>query len=183
MSLLQIVTENHDTFRQFQDFVDATTSSDFFEGLGTVFGQAITAIGHGGSELLQAAGHGLHDGLNGLGDFTSKVTRGLSTSAGTLLVSGGHAVRDVEHGTTNLFSKIFGGIGGAVLWAVFLVVLATIAYIYFRRTPSCFRNKPTVGETTAPPPSPLPLCEDCDLPLAQLLPSSDHPEMSTTRDL
>ena len=114
LPFLQIVTENHATFQQIHQFT-TSTGGDFFQGLGSIFGHAISAISQGGSQLLKAAGHGLNEGLYGLGDFSEKVTNSMAKTTGTLLEKGGHAIHDVEKGSASLFKLIFGGIGGAVL--------------------------------------------------------------------
>ena len=111
-----------------------STGGDSFQGLGSVFGHAISAISKGGSQLLTAAGHGLKEGLHGLGDFSEKVTNGMAKTTGTLLEKGGHAIHDVEKGSASLCKSIFGGIGGAVLWGVVLLVIAGIAYSRFHNS-------------------------------------------------
>ena len=162
-SLLQIVTENHATFQQIHQFT-TSTGGDFFQGLGSVFGHAISAISKGGSQLLKAAGHGLNEGLHGLGDFSAKVTNGMAKTTGTLLEKGGHAIHDVEKGSASLFKSIFGGIGGAVLWGVVLLLLAGIAYSRFHNSCSLSRRSPK-KESVIPGQFEITACNTCELPL------------------
>eukprot|EP00794_Sanderia_malayensis_P014655 gene14655-16173_t len=125
--LLEIVTNNYGTFQEIGQFAD-NNGGDFFTGLGQVLGRTISALGTGGSKLLDAAGRSVNTALHGIGDAGVKVATGMTQSAGSLTEKGGHAIRDVEHGTVSLSHSIFGSIGGAILWGVVVLVIAYLLY-------------------------------------------------------
>eukprot|EP00794_Sanderia_malayensis_P020904 gene20904-22954_t len=160
LSLLDIVTNNYGTFQEIRQFAD-NNGGDFFTGLGQVLGRTISALGTGGSKLLDAAGRSVNTALHGIGDAGVKVATGMTQSAGSLIEKGGHAIRDVEHGTASLFHSIFGSIGGAILWGVVVLV---IAYLLYSRFAS---HCTTCGQRASPQGSSnielheLPPCERC----------------------
>eukprot|EP00794_Sanderia_malayensis_P015475 gene15475-17055_t len=160
LSLLEIVTNNYGTFQEIGQFAD-NNGGDFFTGLGQVIGRTISALGTGGSKLLDAAGRSVNTALHGIGDAGVKVATGMTQSAGSLIEKGGHAIHDVEHGTASLFHSIFGSIGGAILWGVVVLV---IAYLLYSRFAS---HCTTCGQRASPQGSSnielheLPPCERC----------------------
>eukprot|EP00794_Sanderia_malayensis_P002358 gene2358-2718_t len=93
----EIATNNYGTFQEIGQFAD-NNGGDFFTGLGQVLGRTISALGTGGSKLLDAAGRSVNTALHGIGDAGVKVATGMTQSAGSLIEKGGHAIRDVEHG-------------------------------------------------------------------------------------
>ena len=95
LSILQVVTTSHFTLHQFNSFAATHDNGDIFEGLGSSFGKAISAITHGGSEVIKAAGHGAKEGLEGLAEFSEKVARGMAETTGTFISSIGDAIHDV----------------------------------------------------------------------------------------
>ena len=117
--MLQLVTASYETLHQLSHFSATEGGGDFFLGLGTNFGKAISVISTGGSKLIQAAGQGVKANFQGFGEFSKKVAHDMADTTGTLTSTGGHALHDVETGTGTLFKDIFGCIGGgAVLWGL-----------------------------------------------------------------
>ena len=63
LSILQVVTTSHSTLHQLNSFGATQDNGHIFEGLGSIFGKAIYAITHGGSEFIKVARHGAKEGL------------------------------------------------------------------------------------------------------------------------
>ena len=128
--MLQLVTASHETMHQLGHFSATAGGGDFFQGLGTIFGKAISAISTGGSKLIKAADQGVKASFQGMGEFSEKVAHSMADTTGTLISTGSHAIHNVETGTGTLFKDIFGGTGGAVLWGLVLTVMVYFVYTY-----------------------------------------------------
>ena len=130
---------------------------DILQGLGSIFGKAITAISKGGSAIIKAVGHGTKEGLEGLGEFSEKVAHGMAESTDSLISSGGHAIHEAEMGAGQFMRDSFGGIGGVILLGLVLLIVGYMLYISFCK-------KTISGSSTNISSRHHASCENCALP-------------------
>eukprot|EP00794_Sanderia_malayensis_P020920 gene20920-22974_t len=154
-----ISCQSRPEFTVVEDFIVAHFVKQHF--IPSSLGRTISALGTGGSKLLDAAGRSVNTALHGIGDAGVKVATGMTLSAGSLIEKGGHAIRDVEHGTASLFHSIFGSIGGAILWGVVVLVIAYLLYSQFvSHCTSCEQRASPQGSSNIELHE-LPPCERC----------------------
>ena len=82
MSLLQLLAQNQNNLDDLTAF-RVRGNDNLASGIGAIFSDTISAVAHGGSGIIRSIGHGLRDGLDGVGDFDEKVilSIGNATSA------------------------------------------------------------------------------------------------------
>ena len=121
MSVLQVVTTSHATLTQLNHLSSEEGDGDILQGLGSIFGKAISAMSKGGLAIIKAVGHGAKEGSEGLGEFSEKVAHGMAESTGSLISSGGHAIHEAETGAGQFIRDSFGGIGGVILCWIYVI--------------------------------------------------------------
>ena len=170
--IIIIITASHTTLNQLNHFSITEGGGDFFHGLGSIIGKAISAVTTGGSSLLRAAGAGLKESFEGLGDFSGKVAHGFAETTGTLITSSGQALHDVETGAGSLFNDMFGGLGGAVLWGIALLLLGYFLFTRFKHR--CFKSPPLPHTVAQHPEQPDPPTEDYHMDNHDAAQHSEH---------
>ena len=143
-SLLDILARSRDTLDELQTL--QTDSSDGIAlDIGRVIGSTLAGVSSGGSKIIKALGHALHDGLSGFGDLDSKVIHAIGDASGTIITSSGKAIESTGKGAGSFFHQVIGGLSGSLLWGALLLLAFFIAFTYIRRT-ECFTR--LIGQRT-----------------------------------
>ena len=98
------------------------------QGLGSIFGKDITAISKGASAIFEAVQHSTKEGLEGLGELSEKVAHGMAESTGSLILLAVILFHEAEMGAGQYIHDSFGGIGGAILWGVIVLIVGNMLY-------------------------------------------------------
>ena len=146
-SVLQIMSETHETIQTLQVLSDTQGGGDVLTGIGKGLGASLNAVAGAGNTIIRSLGSAIHDGLEGFGDMDEKIISSIGSAASDILTAGGGAIKNAGEGVGGFFGNILGGISGSIVWGVIIVI---ICYLFITN-PTIFAKLPCVNKSKPSP--------------------------------
>ena len=122
-SVLQIVSETHETIQQLKTISETQGAGDILTGIGKAFGAALEAVTGSGNTIIRSIGSAFKDSLDGVGDLDQKIVYSLGTATSQVISATGDAVKDIEEGAGTLIKRALGGNSGIVTMSVVVLII------------------------------------------------------------